>query len=337
MIVLGIESTAHTFGVGIVEEERILADQRVSLRPKEGGILPREAADLFSREGATVLRKALEEAGVGFYEIDGVAFSLGPGLGPSLRTGAVLARYLARRFGKPLVGVNHGVGHIEIGKITTGAKDPLVVYLSGANTQIIGYEKGKYRVFGETLDMGLGNMIDSFARELGIPFPGGPRIEELARRGNRLIDLPYTVKGSDLTFSGLLTAAIKALEKYDVEDVCFSLQEIAFAMVVEVTERALAHTGKEEVLLVGGVAANKRLQEMMRTMAEDRGAEVFIVPQRYAADNGVMIAWTGELYLKCGYTTPLQEPVNPRYRVDQAPVPWMEKECGGWDSNPRRH
>jgi glycoprotease/Kae1 family metallohydrolase len=221
------------------------------------------------------------------------------------------------------VGVNHGVAHIEIGKLTTGAEDPLVVYLSGANTQIIAYEKGRYRVFGETLDMGLGNMLDSFARHVGIPFPGGPVIEELAKKGKNFIKLPYSVKGSDLVFAGLLTAAKRAVEKHPLEDVCFSLQEVAFAMVVEVTERALAHTKKEEVLLVGGVAANKRLREMMEVMASERGAEVYLVPPKYAADNGVMIAWTGLLALRSGMRTPFDEPVNPSFRVDQAKVPWL--------------
>lgn len=323
MIVLGIESTAHTFGVGIVEDDKILADMRVSLRPKEGGILPRKAAELFSKKGACVLKKAIEEADTKINEIDGIAFAIGPGLPPSLKTGAALARYLALKFNKPLIGVNHCVAHIEIGKLTTGTKDPLVVYLSGANTQIIAYEKGRYRIFGETLDMGLGNMLDSFARYVNIPFPGGPVIEKLAEKGKNLIDLPYTVKGSDLVFAGLLTAAKRAVEKYSLEDVCFSLQEIAFAMVTEVTERALAHTKKEEVLLVGGVAANKRLREMMKIMASERGAEVYLVPPKYAADNGVMIAWTGLLALKSGMRTTYNEPVNPYFRVDQAEVPWL--------------
>ncbi len=325
LVSLGIESTAHTFGVGIVDEEgNILADQRVSLRPKEGGILPREAAALFSEKGAEVLANALREAGLSVEDVGVISFAIGPGLGPSLRTGAILARYLAVRFKKPLVGVNHGVAHIEIGKLLTKTRDPLVVYISGANTQIIAFENGRYRVFGETLDMGIGNFLDSFARELGFPFPGAPKVEELAKKGKELIDLPYTVKGSDLAFSGLLTAAIKALERYPAEDVCFSVQEIAFAMLTEVTERALAHTEKEEVLLVGGVAANKRLQGMIKIMASERGARTYVVPMKYASDNGVMIAWTGLLAYKAGIRTDPSEPVNPKFRVDQAEVPWIE-------------
>jgi universal protein Kae1 len=322
---LGIESTAHTLGIGIVDDEgHILADQRIQYRPKEGDIRPREAAQMMSEKGAEVLRAALEEASISVEDVDVISFSIGPGLGPCLRTGAIMARFLAKRFNKPLVGVNHCIAHIEVGKLVEELKDPLVVYLSGANTQIIALANGRYRIFGETLDIGLGNLIDSWGRAVGIPFPAGPKVEELAKKGKTFIPLPYTVKGSDLTFSGLYTAAVKAVEKHPVEDVAYSLQEVAFSMVAEVAERALAHTEKEEVLLVGGVAANKRLQEIMRIMAEDHGATFHVVPMKYAADNGVMIAWTGLLIYKAGMTTPLDAPINPKFRTDQVNVLWVK-------------
>ncbi len=323
MIVLGIESTAHTFGVGIVDDAgRILADQRIQHRPKEGGIRPRDAAQMMSEEGAEIISRALEDANIDISNVDAVAYAMGPGLGPCLRTGAIAARFIALKYEKPLVGVNHCIAHIEIGKLVERINDPLVVYLSGANTQIIALANGRYRIFGETLDMGLGNLIDSWGRAVGIPFPAGPRVEELARKGTKYIPLPYTVKGSDLAFSGLFTAAVRATKKHRTEDVAYSLQEVAFSMVAEVAERALAHTEKKEVLLVGGVAANKRLQEIIRIMAEDHGASTHVVPSRYAADNGVMIAWTGLLMYKAGITTPLDAPVNPKYRTDQVDVLW---------------
>ena len=324
MIVLGIESTAHTFGVGIVDEKgNILADERIQYRPQEGGIRPRESAQMMSERGAFVVSSALKSAGLTMDDIDAVAFAIGPGLGPCLRTGAIAARFLALRYNKPLVGVNHCIAHIEIGKLSCGFKDPLVVYLSGANTQIIAYAGGRYRIFGETLDIGLGNLLDSWGRAVGISFPAGPKIEELARRGSRFIPLPYTVKGSDLAFSGLYTAAVRAVEKYPVEDVAFSLQEVAFSMVAEVAERAIAHTEKKELLLVGGVAANRRLQEIMQAVAEQHGARFAVVPMRYAADNGVMIAWTGLLMYRHGCTTDPAEPINPKFRTDAADVCWL--------------
>ncbi len=327
MIVLGIESTAHTFGVGIVDSKgHILADQRIQHRPKEGGIRPRDAAQMMSEHGAEIVKRALDEANINMKDVDAVAFAMGPGLGPCLRTGAIVARFLAKKYNKPLVGVNHCIAHIEIGKLVQQLQDPLVVYLSGANTQIIALANGRYRIFGETLDIGLGNLLDSWGRAVGIPFPAGPKIEELAKKGKKFIPLPYTVKGSDLAFSGLYTAAVRATEKHDIADVAYSLQEVAFSMVAEVAERALAHTEKEEVLLVGGVAANKRLQEIMRIMAEGHGASLHVVPMKYAADNGVMIAWTGLLMYSAGITMPLSTPINPKFRTDQVDVIWADSE-----------
>lgn len=324
MIVLGIECTAHTFGVGIVDGDgNILSDRRIQYRPEEGGIRPRDAAQMMSEEGAEVIALALGDASLSPKDVDAFAYSIGPGMGPCLRTGAITARFLAKRYGKPLVGVNHCVAHIEIGKMVGGLKDPLVVYLSGANTQIIALTNGKYRVFGETLDIGLGNLLDSWGRTVGIPFPAGPRIEEIAKKGCKFIELPYTVKGSDLTFSGLYTAAVSAVNEYPLEDVAYSLQEVAFAMTAEVAERAIAHTGKKELLLVGGVASNKRLRDMMEAMAGEHGAKVFVVPMEYAVDNGVMIAWTGLLMHRAGISTSLEEAVNPRFRVDQVEVCWV--------------
>ncbi len=324
MIVLGIESTAHTFGVGIVDDKgKILADQRIQHRPKEGGIRPRDAAQMMSEHGAEIVKRALEEAKITMNDVDAIAFAIGPGLGPCLRTGAIVARFLAKKYNKPLVGVNHCIAHIEVGKLVQNLKDPLVVYLSGANTQIIALANGRYRIFGETLDIGLGNLLDSWGRAVGIPFPAGPKIEELARNDKKFIPLPYTVKGSDLAFSGLYTAAKRAAEKNRIEDVAYSLQEVAFSMVAEVAERALAHTEKKEVLLVGGVAANRRLQEIIKTMAEDHDASFHVVPMKYAADNGVMIAWTGLLMFKAGNTTPIDAPVNPKFRTDQVDVLWI--------------
>ncbi len=290
--------------------------------PKKGfGIIPKEAADYHSENAITVLKKALEKANLKISDIDIVAFSQGPGLPQSLRVTAVFARTLSLKNNKPLIPVCHPIGHIEIGRLTTGVKDPIVVYLSGANTQIIAHLEGRYRIIGETENLPLGNAIDMLARELNLPMPGGPEIEKLALRGN-YINLPYTVKGCDLSYSGILTEAIK---KYNQgtkpEDIAYSFQETCFAMLTEVTERAVAHTDKEEVLLVGGVAANKRLQEMLRIMTSERGAKFFVVPQEYSGDQGVMIAWTGILAYQKGYKIPIENShIKQKWRVDE--VEW---------------
>ena len=272
-----------------------------------------------------MLKRSLKAAKTSINDIDVISFSQGPGIPNCLRIGATISRFLSLKFEKPLVGVNHCIAHIEIGKLMTGCKDPVVVYTSGGNTQIIAFAEGRYRVFGETEDVPLGNAIDTLARELGIPPPYGPNFDKVASKG-KWIDLPYVVKGMDVSFSGILTEAIKrhaAGEK--VEDVCYSFQEVCYSMITEVTERALAHTGKNEVLLVGGVAASKRLQEMMRCMCEERGAKVFVVPRKWSGDNGVMIAWVGLLLYKSG-KEPLKirnSTIKQKWRTDEVDVTWI--------------
>jgi len=279
ILCLGIESTAHEFSLGIVSSDgKILANVGRTYVPEKGGIHPRESAQFFTAVAGEVLDGVLKKSKVKSSDIDAIAFSQGPGLGPCLRTGATVARALATYLGVPLVGVNHCVAHIEIGKLLTGVKDPLTLYVSGGNTIVAAYEAGRYRVFGETLDIAVGNCLDVFAREAGLSHPGGPAIEKLAAKGKNFIQLPYVVKGMDLSFSGLLTAATRKFnEGCKIEDVCFSLQEVAFSMLAEVTERALAHTEKPEVLLTGGVAANKRLESMINSIAEEHEARFYVV------------------------------------------------------------
>jgi universal protein Kae1 len=327
---LGIESTADDFGVGISTfKGDILANVSSGYVPEEGGIHPREASRHHSEVADRVLEEAFAKAGIEPEDLSIIAFSQGPGLGPCLRTGATVARALASFLEIPLVGVNHSVAHIEIGKLKTDARDPVTLYVSGGNTIVTAFKARRYRVFGETLDIALGNCLDVFAREAGIRnkkgIPLGAAIEQLASNGKTLIPLPYTVKGMDFSLSGLLTATIAALKKgeYRLEDLCYSLQENAFSMVAEVTERALAHTEKNEVLLTGGVAANKRLQSMIKLVAEDHNAQFKVVPREFATDNGAMIAWTGVLAYTHGITTPIEESfVKLRWRVEKVDIPW---------------
>ncbi|MCD4841708.1 MAG: UGMP family protein, partial [Methanosarcinales archaeon] len=182
---------------------------------------------------------------------------------------------------------------------------------------------GRYRVFGETLDIGIGNALDKFARGAGLQHPGGPKIEELANNASSYVPLPYVVKGMDFSFSGLSTAASAALKTSSIEDVCFSFQETAFAMLVEVTERAVAHTGKNEILLAGGVGANMRLREMLEIMCNERGISFYVPERRFMGDNGSMIAYLGLLMFEQQTLLPLDEShVRPNYRPDDVVVTW---------------
>jgi len=332
MIILGIESTAHTFGVGIVSDDEkrfILADKRAVYTPTSGGIHPRESSRYLASKAHEVIKEAFEEASVTMRDIDAIAFSMGPGLGPVLRIGASIARALSVYYDKPLVPVNHAVAHIEIGLKTTGAKDPVVIYLSGGNSAVLAFVEGRYRVFGETIDIALGNLLDTFAREVGLGPPyvveGLHVVDRCASRGGEIIDeIPYVVKGQDLTFSGILTAAIRAFKKgYPLPDICYTLREIAYSMVVEVGERCIAHTRKKEIMIVGGVAASPVLREKIDKIAERQNVKTFIVPPKYAVDNGVMIGWTGLLAYSSGITIDVEKSiVRPRWRVDEVDISW---------------
>ena len=325
MLAIGIEGTAHTVGVGIVDENcRILANVYDMVRPEIGGIHPREAANHHAEFVVPLIGKAVDVAGIDLHDLDIVAFSQGPGLGPCLRTVATAARALALTLDVPIVGVNHCVAHLEIGRAVVDAKDPVLLYVSGGNTQVIAFARSRYRVLGETLDIGIGNMLDKFARECGLAFPGGPILEKLALDGTQLLPLPYTVKGMDVAFSGMLTAAL-ALRKRgaSLEDLAFSIQEVAFGMLTEVTERAMAFLDNGELLLGGGVARNKRLQGMVARMASDRHAQMFVPSGDLCVDNGAMIAWTGLLMHRGGVRMGIQNTtVNQRYRTDEVPVTW---------------
>ncbi|MEK6840687.1 MAG: KEOPS complex N(6)-L-threonylcarbamoyladenine synthase Kae1 [Nanoarchaeota archaeon] len=332
MTILGIESTAHTFGVAVVENGKMLSNVKKSYTTEKGGIIPIEAAKHHLENKEKIYSEAIAVSGVREEDIDAIAISQGPGLAPCLLQGMSFAKELAKKLKKPIVPVNHCIAHLEIGRMT-GAKDPVMLYASGANTQVIAYSAGKFRVFGETLDIGIGNFIDTFARYAGIGFPGGPTIEKLAFDGGndrKLIKLPYKVKGMDISLSGILTNLRQKLhsENYNIKDLAFSLQETVFAMLVETAERALAHTEKKELLLGGGVACNSRLQQMCRIMCEEREAKFFCPEKQFLVDNAGMIAYLGEIMFKAGIGVHGQEieklDIKPRQRTDEVEVTWRK-------------
>ncbi len=326
MICLGIESTAHTFGVGIMDEKKeVLANEKDAFTTESGGIVPAKAAEHHLNVCGEVLNRALQKAKISMKDVGLIAFSQGPGIGHTLRIGATAARALSLINRIPLVGVNHCIAHLEIGRALTDAKDPVLLYASGANTQIIAYDEGKYRVFGESIDGGIGNFLDSFAREMGLGFPGGPKVAALAQNGKKLIELPYSVKGMDVSFGGLLTnLKLKlAAGRCRKEDLAFSAQETVFAMLLEVSERAMAHCGKNELLLGGGVACNSRLQEMAKKMCEARGSKCYILENQFNVDNGAMIAWLGIVMHNAGIETKVEDSATDPYeRTDDVKVTW---------------
>jgi len=330
-ICLGIESTAHTFGVSVVSHKEgkklgsILSDvKNVYKAPPGSGIHPREASHHHAQVATEVLQQALQVARINIKEVNAIAYSEGPGLGPCLRVGAVVARALSSRYQKPLIPVHHGVAHIELGAMLTGLSDPVVLLVSGGHTMINAHSGGRWRIFGETLDLTIGQLVDQFGREAGHSSPCGQRIERLAQDSHEYISLPYSVKGNDVSFSGLLTAAKNLLhDGRSLSDLCYSMQETAFDMLAEVTERALAFTEKQEVLLVGGVAANNRLKEILSQMCLARKAKFASVPIGYSGDCGAQIAWTGLVGALSGASVPIERSkVHPSWRLDRVNIPW---------------
>ncbi|UVE50881.1 bifunctional N(6)-L-threonylcarbamoyladenine synthase/serine/threonine protein kinase [Haloferax larsenii] len=296
-------------------------------QPDSGGIHPRESAEHMANAIPGVVDTALAHAaerhdGDGPI-VDGVAFSRGPGLGPCLRIVGTAARSVAQTLDVPLVGVNHMVAHLEIGRYQSGFESPVCLNASGANAHLLGYHNGRYRVLGETMDTGVGNAIDKFTRHVGWTHPGGPKVEKAAKDGE-YVDLPYVVKGMDFSFSGIMSAAKEEADAgTPVSDICVGLQETIFAMLTEVSERALSLTGTDELVLGGGVGHNARLREMLAEMCEQRGAKFHAPDPQFLGDNAGMIAVLGARMLKAGDTLPISESsVDPNFRPDQVDVTW---------------
>ena len=336
--VLGIEGTAWAASAAVYD----VASDAVTIEtdayvPDSGGIHPREAAEHTSDAIPAVVESALEDAreraaaagGDPENPVDAVAFSRGPGLGPCLRIAGTAARALAQRLDVPLVGVNHMVAHLEIGRHQSGFGAPVCLNASGANAHVLAYRSGRYRVLGETMDTGVGNAIDKFTRHVGWSHPGGPKVEARAREGE-YVDLPYVVKGMDFSFSGIMSAAKEAVDGgTPVEDVCRGLEETIFAMLTEVSERALSLTGRDELVLGGGVGQNDRLQGMLREMCDQRGATLFVPEDRFLRDNAGMVAVLGAKMAAAGDTLAVPDSaIDADFRPDQVPVTWRDPDDG---------
>ncbi|KAF7347734.1 tRNA N6-adenosine threonylcarbamoyltransferase [Mycena venus] len=318
-LAIGLEGSANKFGAGVIKHledgsTTVLSNIRHTyITPPGEGFQPRDTA-LHHREWALkVINDCLAKANISMHDVDCICFTKGPGMGAPLQSVALVARTLSLLFDKPLVGVNHCVGHIEMGREVTGAQNPVVLYVSGGNTQVIAYSRQCYRIFGETLDIAVGNCLDRFARVIDLsndPAPGY-NIEQEAKKGKRLLPLPYATKGMDHIPSTNGSGRMAGLEIPTIKDIitpadlCFSLQETIYAMLVEITERAMAHIGSKEILIVGGVGCNERLQEMMSIMAQEREGKVFAMDESFCIDNGIMIAQAGLLSFRMGFETPL--------------------------------
>ncbi|MFC6756558.1 MULTISPECIES: bifunctional N(6)-L-threonylcarbamoyladenine synthase/serine/threonine protein kinase [Haloarcula] len=361
MRILGIEGTAWAASAAVFETDDLddPSDDHVFIetdayQPDSGGIHPREAAEHMGEKIPQVVETAISHARErsGADEdapFDAVAFSRGPGLGPCLRIVATAARAVAQRFDVPLVGVNHMVAHLEVGRHRSGFDSPVCLNASGANAHVLGYRNGRYRVLGETMDTGAGNAIDKFTRHIGWQHPGGPKVEQHAREGE-YHPLPYVVKGMDFSFSGVMSAAKQAVDDgvsasdvsggssderresdgVPVDNVCRGLEETIFGMLTEVSERALSLTGADELVLGGGVGQNQRLQGMLEAMCEQRGAAFYAPENRFLRDNAGMIAMLGAKMYAAGDTLEIAESaIDSNFRPDEVEVTWRGRDPVG--------
>jgi len=391
IISLGIESTAHTYSIGIVDENgNIYSNERIIYKSKKDGIHPREAAELHSKESINILRNSVWKAGFVFKKLNGkfyildalyeiknklagseekfynepwnrkryiiynnnkiwiennkiisdnkelenilntyinnlnnferkinlISYSAGPGLYPTLVQAYFSGKLFSKIFNSNLIGVNHLIAHAEIVKLYNKFTDPLILLVSGANTMLLSFEGNKYRIVGETLDMGVGNFLDKVGRLLNIGFPAGPKIEELSKKGKNLIKLPYSVKGMDIQLGGIYTYIKNLIKRENINmyDLSYSIQEYIFSMLAEISERGLSLLDKREFGLTGGVAVNKRLQEILYLMCDERNVKFGTVPLDLGNDNGAMIAWIGILWYKNDIN--IIDRINPYWRPE---------------------
>ncbi len=334
MRVLGIEGTAWAASAALFETTTdTISIETDPYVPEDGGIDPGAAADHMATAIPAVIETILTDARETTTErpaIDAVAFSQGPGLGPCLRVVGTAARALAETLSVPLIGVNHMIAHLEIGRHQAGFDAPVCLNASGANAHLLGFHDGRYRILGETMDTGVGNALDKFARHVGWSHPGGPKVEAAATDGE-YVELPYVVKGMDFSFAGITTAAQEFVDEgVPVEDVSAGLQETIFGMLTEVSERALSVTGADELVLGGGVGQNDRLREMLEEMTSQRGAAFYAPESRLLGDNAGMIAVLGAKMYDAGQTIPIEDSaVRPDFRPNEVPVSWRHDESIG--------
>lgn len=314
MRVLGIETSCDETGVAIFDSEDGLLAQslysQVSLHAEYGGVVPELASRDHIRKLVPLVRKTMVEANTRPDQIDGLAYTAGPGLIGALMTGASLARGLAFAWERPAIGVHHLEGHLLAPMLEDNAPEfPFVALLvSGGHTMLVRVKGiGEYRILGETLDDAAGEAFDKTAKMLGLPYPGGPELARLAEKGlagKFELPRPMTKKpGLDFSFSGLKTAVLVTMQKADPDeqgraDLAHEFQEAVVDTLVIKSLRALDETGMQNLVIAGGVGANKRLRQRMKQELENRGGHVFYPRPDLCTDNGAMIAYAGLMRLR---------------------------------------
>jgi N6-L-threonylcarbamoyladenine synthase len=339
MRVLGIESSCDETGVAVYDTSLSGPDalrahvvySQIALHAEYGGVVPELASRDHVRKLLPLIRQTLAEAGLGVGDIDGVAYTAGPGLVGALLVGAGVARSLAWALEVPAVGVHHMEGHLLAPLMEDDPPEPPFVALlvSGGHTQLVAVDRiGQYRLLGETLDDAAGEAFDKTAKLMGLPYPGGPQLAALAERGTPgkfKFTRPMTDRpGLDFSFSGLKTQVLLAWRDSDQSeqtraDIARGFEDAVVDTLAIKCERALDAAGTDVIVVAGGVGANKRLRARLQQMAERRGGRACFPRPALCTDNGAMIAFAGALRLEAGQHNPPQVQVTPRW--DMATLP----------------
>ena len=338
MNVLGIETSCDETGVAVYDTAAGLRAQavhsQVELHAEYGGVVPELASRDHVRKLLPLIRQTLDEAGIRLDELDGVAYTAGPGLVGALLVGAATARALAWGLGVPAIGIHHMEGHLLAPLLEDAAVAPPFVALlvSGGHTQLVEVKRlGEYRVLGETLDDAAGEAFDKTAKLMGLPYPGGPQLAALAETGTPgryRFARPMTDRpGLDFSFSGLKTQVLLAWRDSDRSDatradIARGFEDAVVDTLAIKCERALEATACATLVVSGGVGANRRLRAKLQAMTERRGGRVAFPRPALCTDNGAMIAYAGALRLAVGQTSGLGVQVVPRW--DMATLPAVE-------------
>ncbi|MFC1090885.1 tRNA (adenosine(37)-N6)-threonylcarbamoyltransferase complex transferase subunit TsaD [Pasteurella multocida] len=338
MRVLGIETSCDETGVAIYDEEKgLVANQlytQIALHADYGGVVPELASRDHIRKTAPLIQAALAQANLTPDEIDGIAYTAGPGLVGALLVGSTIARSLAYAWNVPAIGVHHMEGHLLAPMLEDNPPTfPFVALLvSGGHTQLVRVDGvGRYQLLGESIDDAAGEAFDKTAKLLGLDYPGGAALARLAEKGDPKrfkFPRPMTDRpGLDFSFSGLKTFAANTLQQAIKEegelteqtkaDIAYAFQQAVVETLVIKCRRALKETGFSRLVIAGGVSANKQLRQDLAQLMQQLKGEVFYPQPQFCTDNGAMIAYTGFLRLKQGESQPLAIQVKPRWAMTE--------------------
>ena len=327
MTVLALESSCDETAVAILRDDTLLASEvasQIALHAATGGVVPEVASRSHLRMLRPTLDAALTKAGIALADVDAFAATRGPGLATSLMIGMAVAKGLAVGFGKPFIAVNHMEGHLLSPFFGKGGPRPAVgLIVSGGHTMLVDIAAtAHYRLLGQTVDDAAGEAFDKVGKLLGLPYPGGPNVNRLARDGNpKAIEFPRSMLHSDdfaFSFSGLKTSVrylLPKLAEFSLADICASFQEAVCDVLVAKTIRATHTAGRNTVAISGGVSCNTRLREKLSSACDKAGLDLLLAEPALCTDNAAMIGYVATLRLAAGESSALSTDIDPNLRL----------------------